>query len=89
MSIDFTTLGDRNIIKKEAENVLKYKGLIIEIQRMWNVKSKVIPVTTGATGTVSKSLSQYLSNVPGKHEFKGLQETAILVTAHILWTTLM
>ena len=88
MLIDVAISGDRNVIKKESENILKYKGLIIEIQRMWNVKSKVIPVTTGATGTVSKSLSQYLSTVPGKHEIKGLQETAILITAHILWKEL-
>ena len=46
--------GDRNVIKKEAENILKYKDFTIEIQRMWNVKSKVIPVITGATGTISK-----------------------------------
>ena len=51
-----------------AEKVLKYKDLIIEIQRMWNVKTRVIPVITGATGTISKSLTQYLSNIPGKHE---------------------
>jgi hypothetical protein len=29
--------------------------IIIEIQRMWNVKTKVIPVLIGATGTISKS----------------------------------
>jgi hypothetical protein len=40
---------------------------------MWNVKAKVIPVITGATGTISKSLRKYLSNIPGKHEIKGLQ----------------
>jgi len=33
-------LGDRNVIKKEAEKILKYKDLTIEIQRMWNVKTK-------------------------------------------------
>jgi len=63
---------------------LKYKDLTIEIQRMWDVTKKMIPVILGAIGTISKSLRQYLSNVPGKHEIKELQTTAILGTAHKL-----
>jgi hypothetical protein len=133
------------VIKKEAENFLKYKDLKLEIQRMWDVRakviqvtigatgniskviqviiwanrtiskviqvtigatgtiSKVIPVTIGATGTISKvipvtiratgtiseSLGIYLCNVPGKHEIKELQKTAILDTAHKLREVLM
>jgi hypothetical protein len=65
--------GDRNVIKKETEKILKYKDLITKIQHMCNVKAKVIPVIIGATGTVSESLRQYLSNIPGKHEIKELQ----------------
>jgi hypothetical protein len=34
---------------------------------MLNVKAKVIPVIIWATGPISKSLRQYLSNIPGKH----------------------
>jgi hypothetical protein len=30
-------------------------NLTIEIQQMWNVKTKVIPVIICATGTISKS----------------------------------
>ena len=56
----------------------------IEIQRMWNAKTRVIPVITGATGTVSKSFSKYISTIPGNHEVKELQKTAILGTAHTL-----
>ena len=41
------------MIKKEAEKILKYKDLTIEIRRMWNVKTKVITVIIGATGTIS------------------------------------
>ena len=68
MLIDAAVPGDRNVIKREAEKVLKYKDLVIEIQNLWNVKTKVIPVILGATGTISKSLRQYLSNTLIKHE---------------------
>ena len=69
--------------------ILKYKDLTIEIQLMWNVKPKVIPVITGATGNISKLFRKYVSNIPGKHEVKELQKTAILGTAHILRKVLM
>jgi hypothetical protein len=89
MLIDVAIPGDRNVIKKEAEKILKYKDLITEIQRMWNVKIKVTPVIRGATGTISKSFRKYLSSVPGKHDIKELQKTAILGTAHTLREVLM
>jgi hypothetical protein len=57
---------------------------IIETQSTWNAKTKVIPVIIGATGTISKSFRKYVSNIPGNHEVKELQKTAILGTAHIL-----
>jgi hypothetical protein len=34
----------------------------------------VTPVIIGATGTISESLRQYLSIIPGKHEIKELQK---------------
>ena len=77
------------MIKKESEKIPEYKDLTIEIQRMWNVKTKVIPVIIGATGTISKSFRKYVSNIPGKHEVKEQQKTAILGTAHILRKVLM
>jgi hypothetical protein len=89
MLIDVAIPGDRSVIRKEAEKILKYKDLAIEIQRMWNVKTNVIPVIIWATGTISTSFRKYLSNVPGIHEVKELQKTAILVTAHILRKILM
>ena len=41
MLIDVVISGDRNVIKKEAEKILKYKDLTTEIQRMWKVKTRV------------------------------------------------
>jgi len=64
--IDVAISGDGNVIKKEAEEILKYKDLTIEIQCMWNVKTKAIPVIIGATGTISKSFRKYVSNILSK-----------------------
>jgi len=53
--IDVAIPADRNIVQKEAEKKLKYKSLCIEIQRMWNLKRTIIPVTIGAIGVVTRS----------------------------------
>jgi len=53
------------VIIKEVDKILKYKDLTIEIQRMWNVKTKVIPVIIRTTRTISKSFRKYLSKLPG------------------------
>ena len=89
MSINVAVLRYGNVIKKEAEKIIKYRDLITEIQHMWNVKANVISVIIWATGTISKSLRQYLSNIPGKHKIKELQKAAVLGTAHVLRKVLM
>jgi hypothetical protein len=76
--------NNNNNNNKEAENIFKYKDLTIKIHRMWNVKTRVIPVIIGATGTISKSFRKYVSTIPENHEVKELQKTAVLGTAHIL-----
>ena len=89
MFIDVVISGDKNLIKKEAENILKYAELTTEIQCMWNVKKKVTPVIIGATGTISKSFRKCLNNITGKYDIKELQKTAILGTVHVLREVLM
>ena len=84
MLIEVAISGDRNVINKKAEKILKCKDLTIEIQRMWNVKTKLNPVIIDASGTISKSFRKYVSNISGNHEVKKLQKTAILGTAHII-----
>jgi hypothetical protein len=53
--IDVTISADRNVIEKEIDKILKCKDLTIEIQLMWSVKTTVMPLITGATGTISQS----------------------------------
>ena len=62
------------MIKKEAEKLLKYKDLIIEIQRMGDVRTEVIPVIIWATGTNRESLTHHLSNVRKSAKLRNYQK---------------
>jgi hypothetical protein len=53
------------------------------------LKTRVIPVIIGATGTISKSFRKYVSTKPGNHDVRELHKTGILGTAHILRKVLM
>jgi hypothetical protein len=59
------------VIKKGT--IFKSEDVIIEIQRMWNVRAKVISVITGKAGTIAQSLRQYLSNIPRNNGINELQ----------------
>jgi hypothetical protein len=89
MLLDVAIPGDRNVIQKEDEKILKYKDITIEIQRIRNVKTRVIPVIIATTGTISKSFRKYVSTIPGNRDVRELQKTAIFGTAHILRKVLM
>ena len=47
--IDVSIPVDINIIEKEKEKILKYQDLRIELQKLWNIRLKVIPVVLGLT----------------------------------------
>ena len=76
--------ADRNVVQKETDKKLKYKSLCVEIQRMWNLKCTILPVITGATGIVTRSLRKNLEAVPGRHLIDSVQKTAVLGTSHII-----
>jgi hypothetical protein len=82
--IDVSVPCDTNISIKEAEKLSKYKDLEIEISRMWNTKTRVIPVVVGALGSVRVGLQNYLDDIPGKETVAQVQKIALLGTAHIL-----
>jgi hypothetical protein len=68
-SLNPRTLGlvaipsDSNAIQKETEKKWRYKILIIEINRIWNMKRSVISVIIGASGPVTKGLQISVNNI--------------------------
>jgi hypothetical protein len=72
-----------NVIHSEAEKKFKYKYISIEFQRIWNKKFLIVPVITGATGIVSRSLKN-LEITAGQHSIDFREKTAVLGTSHII-----
>ena len=62
--MDVAIPDDVNMLKKETENTLKYKDLQIEISRMWNIKTKVVAVVVGASGTMSYNFNKEIESIP-------------------------
>ena len=61
--IDMSIPSDRNIALKEIEKKSKYKNLELEIQRMWQMKTEVIPVVVGALGTIKNGMVENIKRV--------------------------
>ena len=54
--IDFAVLGDGRIEEKEKDKTEKYQDLGRELQKIWNVKVKIIPLVVGSLGAIPNSL---------------------------------
>ena len=78
--IDMTVPSDRNIALKEIEKKNKYKDL----QRMWQMKTIVIPVVVGALGTVKKGMIENIEKVSKIANVTEIQKICMLGSARIL-----
>ena len=68
----------------EIEKKSKSKDLELEIQRMWQKKTKVIPVVVGGLGTVKKGMVENIKKVSERTTVTGTQKICMLGSARIL-----
>ena len=52
--IDFAVPGDSRIEEKKKDKVEKYQDLGKELQKIWNVKMKIIPLVVSSLGAIPK-----------------------------------
>ena len=79
-----TVPSDRNIAMKEIEKNSKCKDLELEIQRMWHMKTIMIPVVVGALGTVKKGMIENIEKVSNRANVTEIQKICMLGSARIL-----
>ena len=60
--IDFA-VPDSRIEKKEKDMIEKYQDLGKELQKIWNVKVKIIPLVVGSLGAIPKQFGNRLKQI--------------------------
>jgi len=55
---------------------------------MWKGGTKIVPVITGALGTIKKGLDQNLHMIPVHPSATELQKITLMSTAHIIFKVL-
>ena len=79
-----TIPSDRNIALKETENKSKYKDLELQIQRMWRMKTEVVPLVACALGTIKKGMIENIKKVSERATVTETQKICMLGYAQIL-----
>jgi hypothetical protein len=75
---------DDDVNTKGTEKLSKYKDLEIEVSRMWKVRTKIVPVTIGALGTIKKGLDQNLHLLPGHRSAIEIRKITLMNTTNII-----
>ena len=82
--IDFAVPGDSKIEEKEKNKIEKYQDLGRELQKIWNVKVKIIPLVVGSLGAIPKQFGNRLKQISITAGTVQVQKTVLLGTARIL-----
>ena len=82
--IDFAVPGDSRIEEKEKDKIEKYQELGRELQKIWNVEVKIIPLVVGSLGAIPKQFGYRLKQISTTAGTAQVQKTVLLGTARIL-----
>ena len=76
--IDFAVPGDSSIEEKEKDKIEKYQDLGRELQKIWIVKVKIIPLVVGSLGAIPKQFGNRLKQIRITLGTAQVQKTVLL-----------
>ena len=77
--VDLAIPVDHHVKEKEEEKIEKYMNLPAEFRRQFKVKTVIVPIVSGALGTVPAKLSESLEKLKIEDIIGSLQ-TAVLIS---------
>ena len=82
--IDVACPVDNNLILKRNEKLDNYSELRLEIARMWDKETLIVPIIIGALGYIPSDLECNLNKLGISYNVGALQKSVLLGTANIL-----
>ena len=82
--IDFANAGDSRIDEKEKDKIEKYQDLGRELQKILNVKVKIIPLVVDSLGAIPKQFGNRLKQIGIRAGTAQVQKTVLVGMARIL-----
>ena len=82
--IDFAVPGDSRTEEKEKDKTEECQDLGRELQKIWNVKVKIMPLVVGSLGAIPNQFGNRLKQIGITVGTAQVQKTALLGTARIL-----
>ena len=69
---------------KQQQKIDNYADLKLEVSRMWDCSTVVVPIIIGALGSVPKKFHHHLAKLEIGNDITTFQKSAVLGTASIL-----
>ena len=82
--MDFAVPEDSRTEEKEKDETEKHQDLGRELQKIWNVKMKIIPLVVGSLGAISEQFGIRLKQIGIIAGTAQVQKKVLLGTARIL-----
>ena len=82
--IDFACRVDNNLIFKRNKKLDNYCELRLEIARMWEKETLIVPIIIGALGSMPNDLECNLKKLDVSYNVETLQKSVLLGTTNIL-----
>ena len=75
--------ADQRVEISQQTKAESYQDLKRELQKLWNLKTSIVPIVIGALGTIPKSLEKHLNELNAKVNISQMQTIGLLKSARI------
>ena len=75
--------ADQRVEISQQTKTESYQDLKRELQKLWNLKTSLVPIVIGALGTIPKSLEKHLNELNAKVNISQMQTIGLLKSARI------